>query len=527
MSEINEDFQYDSCISRGICSLSPKTSALQTVLVLYLRIFAKFALKLEEKKFIPDNIKTFILNTISITIYNPEFNENSYHSIINDFKKILPLTIDEYYKHNEDSDNEIDLEKEKAKKLFEDTKDIISAIKFGEKSFQKSLQNLKTKTRDLYNIMLVISKSLSINILDLESFNKSFNEGFVVILEILSFLNLEEENLDKIKTLIEKATKLDNEAMKVLRVAQEERYGEQGFAEVSYTTVPSKAVLVVGSNIRELETVLENLVEEDIDIYTHDEMMLAHTFPKFLKYEKLKGQFGQGVENCLLDFATFPGPIILTRHSLHNIENLYRGRLFTTDLITPKGVIRIKDNDFSELIESAKTSRGFKNGKQCETVTIGYDKNEVFEKIKSAIDTNSYEKIFLVGLDGYSLEQKAYFEKLIKLAPDNILIISFSYNYDKNNLIHINSCFDNYAIMRIFYFLQELDKEIVVFMPKCDRNTISQMVFLSSFEKTQVYVGKCIPILLNPTLMNTLLSEFKIKSISTAKKDLGNITQNQ
>lgn len=520
MSKINEDFQYNSCISRGICSLSPKTSALQTVLVLYLRMFAKFALRLENKKLIPDNIKTFILNTISITIYNPEFNESSYHSLINDFKKILPLTIDEYYKHNEDLGDEVDLEKEKAKKLFEDTKDIISAIKFGEKAFQKSLQNLNAETRDLYNIMLVISKSLSINILDLETFNKSFNEGFVVILEILSFLNIEEENLDKIKSIIKKAAKLDNEAMKILRIAQEERYGEQGFAEVSYTTVPNKAVLVVGSNIRELETVLEKLKDEKIDIYTHDEMMLAHTFPKFLKYEKLKGQFGQGIENCLLDFSTFPGPIILTKHSLHNIENLYRGRLFTTDLITPKGVIRIKDNNFSEVIDSAKSSRGFKTGKQCETVTIGYDKYETFEKIKNSLNTNTFDKIFLIGLDGYSLEQKAYFEKLIRLVPENILIISFSYSYEKNNLIHINSCFDNYAIMRIFEFIKEFNKKIFVFMPKCDRNTISQMIYLSSFEDVQVYVGKCIPILLNPTLMNTLLSEFRIKSITTAKKDL-------
>ena len=98
------------------------------------------------------------------------------------------------------------------KNLFENTKDIISAIKFGEKAFQKSLQNLNAETRDLYNIMLVISKSLSINILDLESFNKSFNEGFVVILEILSFLNMEEESLDKIKSIIKKAQKVFKEA---------------------------------------------------------------------------------------------------------------------------------------------------------------------------------------------------------------------------------------------------------------------------------------------------------------------------
>ena len=65
---------------------------------------------------------------------------------------------------------------------------------------------------------------------------------------------------------------------------------------------------------------------------------------------------------------------LLTKHSLHNIENFYRGRLFTTDYTTaPKGIIKIENNDFSEVIKSIETSRGFKTGKNCETVKIGFD----------------------------------------------------------------------------------------------------------------------------------------------------------
>ena len=124
--------------------------------------------------------------------------------------------------------------------------------------------------------------------------------------------------------------------------------------------------------IRELEIVLDKLKNENIDIYTHDEMMLAHTFPKFSEYTHLKGQFGQGVENCLLDFATFPGPIILTKHSLHNIENFYRGSLFTTDYISsPKGIIKIENNDLSDLKYLTKLS----------TLSI-YDNNINIEDIK-------------------------------------------------------------------------------------------------------------------------------------------------
>ena len=127
-------------------------------------------------------------------------------------------------------------------------------------------------------------------------------------------IQFQNQNLDDTKDVVVKFAKIDNTLMKRLYEAKIERYGEPNSKEVSYSTVPSKAILVVGSNLRELEIILENLKGLNIDVYTHDEMILAHTYPYFEQYEHLKGQFGQGTENCLLDFATFPGPIILTRH---------------------------------------------------------------------------------------------------------------------------------------------------------------------------------------------------------------------
>jgi len=517
-----EEYQYDSCIARGICSINPRISALQTVIVLYLRLFAKFSIDLEIDK----SVRDFILNTISITIYNPEFNENSFLFAVNKFKEELPkimVTFAQTY-----PDNNMELEQEKAIKLFNETNDIIQAIKFGEKMFNRSFEEIPTEIRDLYNVMLVISKSLSINLLNLQSYDKENAEAFLSILKLLSKINLEEKNIDILKTEIYNSAKVDVHIMKLIREAQEERYGEQNIAEVSYSTVPNRAVLVVGSNIRELETVLESLAEENIDVYTHDDMMLAHTFPKFKEYPRLKGQFGQGIESCLLDFATFPGPIILTKNSLHNIENFYRGRLFTTDYVTsPKGIIKIENNDFTEVVQSAEQAKGFKNGKQCESVMIGYDYENITNEIKLKIESGNYQQVFIVGLDGYSLEQKVYFEKLIKLAPKDILIISFSYNIERENLIYINTCFDYYSWLKLFEFIKNFELKTTIFVPKCEHNTISQMIYLSSYKDVKVFVGKCIPIVLNPSLLNTIQEIFNIKGISISKKDLEQILEDK
>ena len=213
--------------------------------------------------------------------------------------------------------------------------------------------------------------------------------------------------------------------------------------------------MVVGSNIKELEDVLEALKDEDIDVYTHDAMVLANTYPYFEKYPRLKGQYGQGIENCLLDFATFPGPIILTKHSLYNVEHLYRGLLFTTDFASSKGIIQIKDKDFSEVIESAHAAKGFKTGRQCESIQLGYDYDEVLNNIKEC--ANKYSRIFIIGLGAYTLEQKSYFEKLLEQVPNDVLVLSLSYCVKRDNVICVNACFDIYAVTK---FAEGLKKEV-------------------------------------------------------------------
>ena len=509
-----DDFQYNSCVSRGICSISPRTSALQTVLVLYLRLFARFAYEIEVKK----ETQSYILNILALSIFNPEFSEESFITLSTHLKKELAKIMIEFLeKHPE---NTLDNEKKKAMEIFNSTEDITDAIKYGEKMFRRALDEIPSEIRDLYNILLVIAKSITINLLELESYNHEYENGFNTILNILSLINIDERNIDILKLEIQKIAEFDNKLMSYIHHVQEERYGIQGSSDVTYSTVPNKAVLVVGSNIKELEDILENLKNQNIDVYTHDDMMLAYTFPKFREYKNLKGQFGQGVENCLLDFATFPGPILLTKHSLHNIENFYRGRLFTTDIASIKGVIKIENNDYSQIIKSAYASKGFKTGKQCETVNIGYDFNETISKIKNKISELNIKHLFFIGIDGHSLEQRIYFEKLIRLVPKDTLIISFSYNYEKENLIFINSCYDFYSISRIYNEFLNVEMAKTIFIPNCERRSISQMIYFASQKNTQVFVGKCTPVILNPSLMNTLENIFEIRGISSSKKDL-------
>lgn len=519
----NEDYQYDSCVSRGLCSINPKTSSLQEILVLYLKQTAYYALKLYDCGYCDESARNIILNTISIMVSNFEFSEMDFRMLTSGFNKVLPKLIDKYKKMCEEqkvSPQILETSLKLGQKM-----DIIKLIRLGEKEFLKKSKELSIEIMNLYKIAFVLAKSICINLLDLETFdstNPKIKEGYLSILHLFDSLNSVEHDSEKIKIFMEEIASVDNCLMKTLQTVKEERYGKVRIKEVSYSTISGKAVLVVGSNIRELEDVLEALKGKNIDVYTHDEMILANTYPKFEEYPNLKGQFGQGIENCLLDFATFPGPIILTRHSLYNVEHLYRGLLFTTDFATSKGVIPIKNKDFSEVIKSAEAAKGFKKGKQCESVSVGYDYDKVLVQVKEA--AKSYKYVFIIALGAYTLEQKVYFEKLLSQVPDDVLVISLSYCTKRSNIICLNACFDSAAITKITDGLtNEISLPVTVFFPTCGRHTISQMIYLAKMRKVNIYAGKCTPIMLNPTMMTTFHTVFGINALTSVKKDLKEI----
>lgn len=422
LNEFNSGYQYDRCVSRGICSINPATSSLQEVILLYLKHLSFYGLKLKQTGKNDKRIQNLILNTMSILSSNYEISNNDFEIINSSFQKELPKIIKEY--KSVCKGNNIKPEYLDTSNILNKSKNLTDYIRLGEKEFNKRIKKITEDIRNLYKILFIIIKSLCINILKYESCGENANDEIISVMEGFNLLNNPNKTKEELKNFIYTISLKDFELMKKLRNILEKTYGEQREENVSFSTTKGKAVLVVGSNLKELEKILDKTKEENIDVYTHDNMILAHTFPKFKEYKNLKGQFGQGMENCLLDFSTFPGPVILTGQSLFNIENLYRGRLFTTGLAYSKGVVQIKNNDFSEVIKTAKTTKGFKTGKTCDSEKIGFSYINTIELIKSKLETKKYSQILVIGIQGYSKEDIEYFKNLINHIPDSFLTIS-------------------------------------------------------------------------------------------------------
>jgi len=516
------EYQYDRCSSRGICSINPATAAFLEVILLYLKHAAYYELKLETLGHINNKIRNLIINTISILSSSYEISENNFRMIESAFKTELPLLIENFKKICK-TEQILDTEN-----IIDSCKNINDCIRYGEKEFNKKSNNISVEIMNLMRILFVLLKSFCINILTYESFNSKAEEEILSVLEILNFLNKENLQKSELKNLVNKTAKQDCLLMKKIRDIQEETYGKQEESEVSYSTRKGRAILVVGSNLRELEQILDIVSNSDIDVYTHDNMIIAHTFPKFRKYKNLKGQFGKGIENCLLDFSTFPGPIILTRNSLFNVENFYRGRLFTTDFSYTKGIIPIKNNDFSEVIKSANESKGFKTGKDCFSEIIGFDVEDTLRQINLKLSNNSFKNIIVIGNGIYSSEEKEYFKTFIKHMPEDMLMITLScyYNKPKENIITLNGSVDTCLFLKLTEkILETNDKPIQIFIPYSERHTLSVFLYLNSFKNAKIHLGNWSKANITHNISNCLKNDFDISIISTPKKDLNEIIQ--
>ena len=56
---------------------------------------------------------------------------------------------------------------------------------------------------------------------------------------------------------------------------------------------------------------LEQTEGTGVDVYTHGEMLPAHYYPAFKKYEHFVGNYGNAWWQQVTEFESFNGPIVL------------------------------------------------------------------------------------------------------------------------------------------------------------------------------------------------------------------------
>ena len=117
---------------------------------------------------------------------------------------------------------------------------------------------------------------------------------------------------DDLVALTLKTGELGVAAMALLDEANTSKYGNPEITSVNIGVRNNPGILISGHDLTDLEQLLEQTKGTGIDIYTHSEMLPAHYYPAFKKYDHFAGNYGNAWWKQVTEFETFNGPILFT-----------------------------------------------------------------------------------------------------------------------------------------------------------------------------------------------------------------------
>ncbi len=263
--------------------------------------------------------------------------------------------------------------------------------------------------------------------------------------------------------------------MELLDKANTSRFGNPEITNVNMGVRNNPAILISGHDLTDLEQLLEQTQGTGVDVYTHGEMLPAHYYPAFKKYDNFAGNYGNAWWKQVGEFEAFHGPILFTTNCIvpPRSEEV-RNRIFTTGSTGYPGCKHIVADangkkDFSEIIALAKTLPA---PEEIETGSIvgGFAHNQVMalaDKVVDAVKNGAIKKFFVMaGCDGRMKSRKYYSEFAKKLSKDTVILTAgcAKYHYNKLDLgdiggiprvLDAGKCNDSYSLAVIALKLKE------------------------------------------------------------------------
>jgi hydroxylamine reductase len=139
------------------------------------------------------------------------------------------------------------------------------------------------------------------------------------------------------------------------------------------------------------------------------------------------------------EFASFPGPVIVTTNCIMKPRRVYQDRVYTMNQVGFDGVKHIDHNrDFSPVIQQALTCPGFtRTVEPAAYHTTGFNHRAVLplaKQILLAATSGALSRILLIGGCDGSQWNRSYYTELAEEAPDDALILTLG--CAKNRIIH-------------------------------------------------------------------------------------------
>jgi hydroxylamine reductase len=329
--------------------------------------------------------------------------------------------------------------------------------------------------------------------------------------------------------------------MEMLDAANTGSFGTPAPTAVRVTPVAGKAVLVSGHDLHDLAKVLEATAGTGINVYTHGELLPAHGYPELHKHSHLAGNYGGAWQDQQRDFATFPGPIVMTSNCLIEPQPAYRNRIFTLGPVGWPGVRHLDNNDLSLLVKAAESLPGFTEDAPEETVTTGFGHGAVMsvaDKVIDAVKAGDIKRFLLIGGCDGAAPGRNYYTDVADHAPSDTILMTLGCNKYRFNdhdfgdiggiprLLDVGQCNDSYSAIQIALALANAfdcgvnDLPLSMFVSWFEQKAAAVLLTLLSLGIQNIRLGPTLPAFLTPAVVDILVEKFAIKPIGDPAEDL-------
>lgn len=352
---------------------------------------------------------------------------------------------------------------------------------------------------------------------------------------------------DQLVALTLKTGQFGVSAMALLDEANTSKYGNPEITSVNIGVRKNPAILISGHDLTDLEQLLDQTQGTGVDVYTHSEMLPAHYYPFFKKYENFAGNYGGSWWRQVDEFGPFNGPILFTTNCIvpprtDEIKN----RIFTSGASGFPGCIHVVADDqgkkdFTAIIEMAKK---LPSPTEIETGAIvgGFAHEQVFalaNKVVDAVKSGAIKKFFVMaGCDGRMKSREYYTEFAEKLPKDTVILTAGCAKYRYNKLplgdiggiprvLDAGQCNDSYSLAIIALKLKEVfgledinELPIAYNIAWYEQKAVIVLLALLYLGVKNIHLGPTLPGFLSPNVANVLVESFGIAGIGTAEDDV-------
>jgi hydroxylamine reductase len=369
---------------------------------------------------------------------------------------------------------------------------------------------------------------------------------YAFISEALYFLAEEIPSVDKLFALCLKCGDVNLTVMQLLDTANTSAYGHPVPTPVRVEPLRGKAILVSGHDLKDLEKLLIQTEGKGINIYTHGEMLPAHGYPELKKFKHLVGNYGGAWQDQKVEFAQFPGAILMTTNCIQEPQANYEARIFTSGLVGWPGVTHLANGDFTPVIEAALAAPGFAEDGPDKTILTGFGHNAVLgvaDQVVAAVKTGAIKHFFLVGGCDGARSGRDYYTEFAESVPQDCVILTLAcgkFRFNKLDfgtiggiprLLDIGQCNDAYSAIQIAVALSKAfncgvnDLPLSLVLSWYEQKAVAILLTLLHLGIRNIRLGPTLPAFVTPNVLKVLNEKFNLMPIKTAQEDLQSILQ--